>query len=221
MLTEEQKEHIKLEEFYRREIQAALFNIPKGFKESLITFLNSAFGLWLLSAVILAGGVKLYKNQQEASEHTKMANQVLERLDLEISYRYARFLVGLYALSDHTDSARLSPKYTADDVRKVALNLKSSGNPNGEYFYPEYSKFGLLGLLAEEKRVLSQLNKKDELFDKVIRDLTGLEVFYEVNKADFGSVRSVAIIVEQRLLLKKWKDNDFYFFDGHDLDPFL
>ncbi len=223
MLTDLEKEKIRLEETYRNEVKELLQKkeAKKSFFDKLISFLNTSLGLWLLSAIFVSGGIKLYEDYKANSEDKKKTNEAIAKLDLEISYRYSRLLVNLYELTDKdSDSAKLSNKYNSDDVKKVALSLKNSNNSIGDYFYPEYSNLSLLALLAEEKRHLSLLNKDEKDLNQVINDITGLEVFYEVQKASYSDIRKIAISIEDKLILDRWKNNGFYFLDGNDYNPF-
>lgn len=223
MLTDLEKEKIRLEETYRNEVKGLLQKKgnKKSFLDKIISFLNTSLGLWLLSAIFVSGGVKLYEDYKANSDDIKKTNEAIAKLDLEISYRYSRLLVNLYELTDkNPDTVKLSKSYNVDDVKKVALSLRNSNNTMGDYFYPEYSNLSLLALLAEEKRYLSHLNKDKGDLNQVISDITGLEVFYEVQKADFSDVRKIAISIEDKLILDRWKDNGFYFLDGNDYNPF-
>src|SRR5205085_6480327 len=98
MLTDLEKEKIRLEETYRNEVKEVLQekNIKKPFFDKVISFLNTSLGLWLLSAIFVSGGVKLYEDYKANSEDKKKTNEAIAKLDLEISYRYSRILVNLY-----------------------------------------------------------------------------------------------------------------------------
>jgi len=53
-LTEDQKQAIRAEEIFREQVREELANQHRDHHNRVWTFLNSAFGLWLLSSVFLA-----------------------------------------------------------------------------------------------------------------------------------------------------------------------
>ena len=222
MLTDLEKQRIKLEELYRIEVKQHMN--PKERKSlwnKITTFLNSALGLWLLSAIFISGGVKLYEDYKAKQTDITKQNESISRLDNEIGYRYSRFLVRLFELTDkNPDSVSLSKKYNSSDVKKLALSLNSTKNSSEDFLYSEYSNYSLLTLIAEEKRILEKSKTNNADVDQVISHITGLEVFYDVRKVEFSDIQGLAIAVEEFLILPRWKNNGFYFLDGNESNPF-
>ncbi len=222
MLSELDKEKIRLEESYRAEVKTQLDpEKKKSFFDKVFSFLNSSFTLWLLSAVFITAGVKKYDEYKTKQQENKKLNETVSKLDIEIGYRFSRILVKLFELTDkNPDSVSLSKNYKEDDVRRIALSLNSSKNATEDFLYVEYSTFSLFTLLAEEKRIFGQLGRNDDNLNQVISHITGLEVFYEVQKSKFSDVQAVAISIETNLILPRWKENRFYFLDGNENNPF-
>lgn len=222
MLTDLEKQKIQLEEVYRSEVSKNL--AQKGKKTlfaKILPFLNSAFGLWLLSAIFISGGLKLYEDYKSKKAELLKQKETLSKLDNEIGYRYSRFLVRLFELTDkNPDSVSLSKRYNPSDVKKLSLSLNSTINAYGDFLYSEYSNYTLITLLAEEKRILELLKENTDDIDQVISHVTGLEVFYEVQKVDFSDIQKLAIVIEKNLLLPRWTNNRFYFLDGNENNPF-
>lgn len=222
MLTDLEKQRIQLEESYRTELKQLLNpKEQKSFWNKISSFLNSAFGLWLLSAIFISGGVKLYEDYKAKQTDITKQNESISRLDNEIGYRYSRFLVRLFELTDKNPvSVSLSKKFKSSDVKKLALSLNSTKNSAEDFLYSEYSNYSLLTLIAEEKRILEKSKTGYEDVDQVISHITGLEVFYEVRKVDYSDIKGLAIAVEEFLILQRWKNNSFYFLDGNESNPF-
>jgi hypothetical protein len=223
MLTDTEKEKIELEETYRNEIRNQFQQRPERSSQwgRVLAFFNNAVILWLLSAVFITYGAKKYENYKASLADEKKTNEAIEKLNLEISYRYCRILVQLYLLTDrNTDHEKLADGLSGDDVRKVVMLLKQTDATGGIYVYPEYANWGLTGLMAEQRRNLLHLGKQDKKLDDVIMHLTGLEVFFEVRKVDFRDVRNVAGTIEDELILDQWKREQFYFFEGGKHSPF-
>jgi hypothetical protein len=223
MLSDLEKEKIKLEEIYRKEVKESLEK--KGSKKSFLTsvaaFFNSSFTLWLLSAVFITYGLKLYDDYKSEKEDVKNTEEVTSKLDLEIGYRYSQVLVRLYELSiDTLPKTKLSDSKKVAEIKKAALSISKSKNDKNIFLYTEYSNWSLLALLAEEKRLLSHLNKNTDWIYRVIGHISGLEVFYEVRKVDFTDARKVAGCIQKELWLEDWKYGGFYFSEGNSEDPF-
>jgi hypothetical protein len=87
MLTEEKKNQIRLEETYRAEIRRSLQSDKTSRRQRLLDFLNSAFGLWVLSTCVVGALTFAYTSQKEAGESTRLRREACERLEVEIARR--------------------------------------------------------------------------------------------------------------------------------------
>ena len=223
MLTDIEKEKIRLEEIYRNEIKVCIEKKgnKKSFWATLGSFLNSQFTLWLLGALIVTYGVKFYEDYKAEIDDKKKTNEAIGKLDLEIGYRYSQALVRLYKLSiDTLPKTKSIDSQKVQNIKTLALNLGKSKNDTSIFLYTEYSTWSLLALLAEEKRLQSHLNKNTDKIFRVIGHVSGLEVFYEVRKIDFTNATEVARYIQDELLLSDWKGGGFYFLEGSKESPF-
>lgn len=223
MLSDSEKEKIRLEEIYRNEVTETLNNKSpkKSFLSSLITFLNSSFALWLLSALFITYGLKLYDDYKSEKVDVKNTEEIISKLDLEIGYRFSQVIGRLYKLSNDTlPKTKELNSQKVTDIKEVALNIGKSKNEGNILLYTEYSNWSLLALLAEEKRLLSHLNKDTDWIYTVIGHISGLEVFYEVRKVDFTDARTVAGWIQNDMWLQNWKYGGFYFSEGSSEKPF-
>ena len=222
MLTDQEKEKIRLEEAYRNEVRE--FYKKKESKKPFLwfipTFFNSAFGLWLLSAIFITGGVKLYEDYKAEKSDIKKTTEEIDKLELEIGYRYSQVLVNLYGLSIDSVKPKLTRSQKIEEVRKVALSMGNSKNFENTFLYAEYSNWSLLALLAEEKRLLHHLGEDTDWINRVIGHISGLKVFYEVRNVDFSDVNKVAGNIQKELWLERWKYGGFYFSEGSMESPF-
>ncbi len=93
MLTGGEKDRIRLEEVYRREVQLALSRTEPapGLQKRVWTFLNSAVGIFLLSTVVVGGLSWSYAKWDESRHVRRKTEQQAERLVIEIAGR-VRFL---------------------------------------------------------------------------------------------------------------------------------
>jgi hypothetical protein len=90
-ITANRQAEIRLEEIYRQEIRASLESDTAS-RSYLWRFLNSTFGIWLLSAIFISAAGAVYTAWRQASAAEQSRQARIERLDTEISYRLARVL---------------------------------------------------------------------------------------------------------------------------------
>jgi hypothetical protein len=164
ILTPDEKARIKQEEFLRAEIRKELTPAPtteKGWRQKIWKFLNSTFGIWLFSTVIVAGVVHLYDKQEtayreretqrkEQEAESRRTRELYERVAIEISFRFSSTMAKLKAVSkkygerlDAESQAAISEAF--DPLLKPAVK----GNPP---LYPEYEYYSGLALIAELRR---------------------------------------------------------------------
>src|SRR5947208_11891473 len=101
MLTEEDKERIRFEEIYRLEVRRQLeaqTSTPAR-KIKFTQFLNTALGLWLLSAIFISGFSGILTLVLQRISVSKAQLHAIEHLDTEISYRFSQVLQRLFTLS--------------------------------------------------------------------------------------------------------------------------
>jgi hypothetical protein len=225
LLTETERIKIRLEEQFRLEIRSQLEE--KGRKPSkLWTFLNSSFGLWLLSAIIVTWAGSIYAHWQAGRADREKALQaqnvenarnkeLVERLDLEIAYRFSEFQINLvYLVNDWGGKGThypFRPGKGEKDVKRAIDSLLQPPQKEYQPLYPEFSNLSTLALIAELRRHVPPQEKRD--LDQVIADLSGIYVFLEVRKIRTDDVYAVGKAVFNSMLLPRWSAGNFYFSD--------
>ena len=218
MLADNEKQKIKLEEEYRLEIRRQLQEKPekKSGRSQFWAFLNSSFGLWLLSAVFITGIGAIYTRYQNAREQDSKKKELIERLDFEISFRYSQVLNQLYHLTDRNPKAPLlASNRSSEEVRKTVELLNQAPSGNSASLYPEFANMGIPALITELRRHLQDEDERQKV-DVVLASLTG-GVFENV---DFSNVPQVAGIILDKLMIGRWKNSYFYFIDCPPSAPF-
>jgi hypothetical protein len=133
-----EKERIRQEEIFRQEIRTELEK--KGVSgKGLWKFVNSAFGLWLLSSVVIAGFTFLYsawdKNEQEKrsqrSERRRIETEVQARINqarnLQSGASNEQFWVALLLLQQpmhHEFSIATMPEYEKSSLLALLYRLQ-------------------------------------------------------------------------------------------------
>jgi len=177
-LLEADRRRVLEEEEYRAAVRKRLEH-DKPTRSRFVEFLNSSFALWLLSAIFLSGTGTVYSCWQkdrdvskaqhekdleaEKIQLQKMADEArdnkatVERLDLEISYRFSQVLLSLRSISEQ--GARLgSPD---SNQRKLQIAGPSMGvmqglaqKPRADQppLYPDYAAYALPTLISELRR---------------------------------------------------------------------
>lgn len=149
MLTDEEKQRIKSEEIYRDEIRKKLNEneqISKFWK-----FVNSSFGIWLLSTVVVGLIVYLYNDSKLQNEISANNAATIQKLETEASNRLQQFKL---ALSNQQASKIYYQK--EDLVYMIDGDLVKNGTLSSEkpiYIFPEYKERTMNSLLYEIERL--------------------------------------------------------------------
>lgn len=221
MLDDTEREKIELEERYRFEIRNKLDeNIKKESPSRFWAFVNSSFGLWLLSAIFISGVGTVYTQMQNSrverlkKEETLHAEELktkelIGRLDLEIGYRLSQVQIRLYSLGGEP-----ATKFIGDVINSL------SRPPQGEFFplYPEFSNFSLLALIAELRRHVPDAEREE--LAQVLADLTGVNVLIEVKGVNRSSAKQIASLILEKFRLERWRNTRFYFLECQVTSPF-
>jgi hypothetical protein len=86
-LTEEEKERIRREEIFRAEVRASLDSDSHHPAEKVWKFLNSPFGLWVLSSILLGLLTWSYSQWQASETDSVKRRDTIKRIDTEIASR--------------------------------------------------------------------------------------------------------------------------------------
>jgi hypothetical protein len=88
MLDDETKNRIRAEEIYREEVRKDL-SYPKSVRKQIWSLLNSPFGLWFLSSVVLAGLLFAINSLQQSEKERSEVRQTINSLALELQERFS------------------------------------------------------------------------------------------------------------------------------------
>jgi hypothetical protein len=241
VLTDDDKTRIRLEEQYRKEVRDELAPKKAG-RDKVLDFLNTAFALWLLSAIFLSGVGTLYtgwqksrdeqraKVEREAAEaKTRIEqslaaqrdnNDAIQRLDLEISYRLSSVLVQLNSISEQT---RLLPG-TADERKLraasatmgVLVGMSATSRRNEPPLYPEYGNYALPTLLSELRRKLPEPDR--DAVERSLASVVGAQG--SQNFATDDPAKEAGGFIYKHVLLPRWTGSAFYHVDCSAEMPF-
>jgi hypothetical protein len=218
-LSELERTKILLEEKFRAEVRRNLESERLPSSSKTFTFLNSALGLWVLSAIFVTCGGGIWNHWQTerdkdaaqrlvAKEHETTEQAEIEKLDLEISYRFSQTIIHLASLTDGSPSQATPP----EKVSAVVEALQDFGRTPEIGLYAEYSKFTTLALIAEERRHLSQELRRD--LDPRLGKLAGMVL--ERSPRDARTL--AAALLEQ--MLPRWKEGWWFYTDCSPQNPF-
>jgi hypothetical protein len=213
-LDEVEKAKVQLEEKYRGEIRKQLEAKPtsNSFPKRVWEFLNSSLGLWLLSAIFITGVGALYTEYQNTRAENIKNKELIERLDLEIGYRFSVVQIQFNSIVNGKDpQLPLLAGKGENDVRKIIDSL--SQPPKSEYpsLYQEFSNMSTLALIAELRRHVPEAERGK--LDQVIADLSGIYIHLEVKPVKLSEVKGVATTIFDDLTLPRWREGRFYFSD--------
>src|SRR5262249_42880588 len=141
--------------------------------------------------------------------------ELIERLDLEIGYRWSHFFIQLNDLVDPTNGGPqflpFRPGKGEKDLKEAIDSLSQPAKDKFSPLYEEFSNISTLALIAELRRYVPA-NDRDEL-DKVLADLSGIYTFLDVKKAKLTDIYMVGEAVFNGLVRPRWRQSRFYFTD--------
>jgi hypothetical protein len=207
-LSDEEKNRIRSEEFYRKIIQNEIDkeNSKSGF-DKVLFWLNKPLGIWFLSAVLIGGiseGFKYFQTKQDQlrselqieEERIRTKRELVDKLDGEIALRLNR-------VRDQVLS------FSRDKI--TTLNLENAGLI---VHYPEFRDRSLTSLMFELQSALQDLDKNNESLEVQkalhnwfkIQNWESYKGSIEGNGGTF-SKRSFFLPLIGRIFVDRWKDD--------------
>ena len=198
MLTEEQKRQIREEEIFRDEIRSEVSTSEsaRGFKIKLWMFLNSSFGIWFLSSVLVTSAVAGYQWLEQYNYRSAESRKQASYIDLEIHARSNRALEALRNAE------------TNNDISNAIGRLDE-----GSSIFPQYQDRKMLSLIQEQIVLVPNSEKQElreardqipELFNHQRRlnehDIAG-------NRASAEERKNIKMFIDD-LLLERWRNPD-------------
>lgn len=184
---------------------------PKTSAGKVWMFLNSSFGLWVLSSVVLAWITKAYSTRQAAKAESLKRAESAKRLDTEIAYRVAMALDG-----NRINEARLETSPTTPQgIYQVAYNYLENffirGPENNRDFsvFPEFRERTFRALILElmtlvEAQEVPDLKEALEAYEELSEggDIGSLDSSSQACKGAFARTRE---LLQDRIVRPRWK----------------
>ena len=221
MLSEEERKKIKDEEIFRQEIQRELEaqKPTPSRKKKAWQFINSSFGLWLLSTVIVGLFGWAYTTCQTQEREQAQRKEQQRRLNLEIKNRVTDTLSYLQDMERRVNEgkAKFPPEWLfARTVRR--LDGFDESESQLQSIYPDNKERDLKSLIFELETLLAS-SKKEELnralsayeqlkskASEAIQTSTfGNPVSAEEKQQSLDSVKQVKAIIEEGFQSSDWK----------------
>ena len=212
MLTENQKEKIKLTETYRAEVMA---EITKNKEKKLgyfryLSYLDSKLVIWLISVIFATGGLKIYEDYKIKVIANYANQEAVDRLDLEISYKFSRLFTALDEIENEIEDESTSIPYDQRrEVQNIVQHIAQFSGTGGEYLYQEYAHRSLLSLVVEQRRKLIQLNREVSSLDEVIAKLADISSCFEGKDIDYSDIPAMKRLIANELMLPAWSRYGF------------
>ncbi|MFZ4285749.1 hypothetical protein [Variovorax sp. HJSM1_2] len=233
-LTPEEKERIKSEELFRLEIRKELMPpapapATENKRQKLWKFLNSTFGMWLLSTVVVAGIVQVYNERQEkaqlalakesqdrADERKRLENY--QRVALEIAFRFSSTMARLKVIS------RKYGKQAQDAKAHQAVvgafdPLAKPASDSDPPLYPEYKLYSGLAMMAELQRHAGPAER--EALTEILAKTSGfIEEITSDTPLAGPNAEEIASGLLQRMRYPKWSNSGFPYTRCDEKEPF-
>jgi hypothetical protein len=181
MLTDEEKNRIKYEEIFRQEIRLQLEgnNKPSSTWKKVWAIINTSFGIWLLSTIVVGLFTWSYARWEQDRTKQSQRNEVIRKLDIEISSRISSIKSSLN---------NVSTLYTYVRIMR-SLGKPEEFGPISEIIFPEFQNRSLISLMFELLQLVSTDIEKSR-----------------INEALKALQRVGAISYEDRLMSKSDKE---------------
>ncbi|MBI1307039.1 MAG: hypothetical protein GC181_10595 [Bacteroidetes bacterium] len=145
-------DRIRLEEKIRHQIQKEFAAERSEPKMTFWKLLNSNFGLFLLSSIVLTfiswSYSQIQSHNQQKAEHIR----ITKRLSAEMKYRMILLDNKMQTCMTISDSLRIKPMWDVNDIfygRSVALMNGVSRETEFDPVFPEYDNRGVVSLFWE------------------------------------------------------------------------
>lgn len=207
-LSENEKEKIRLEAYYRYEVAQEAEDIlkSKNLLKSLWKFFNSKFGLWVLSSIFISGGAIVYEDYKEKRIDRKERQGQIEKLDLEISFRFANMLDYLNEFGRYRDE--LNPEeviFEFKDLEIFLFEINKQPEMNDEYLYPELGNRKLIYLIIELNRQYERLGIESDELVNIINNLQNIRNKSKLEWSENITVGQMKEIIFSELILDRWR----------------
>lgn len=213
ILSPEEISKIRQQELLRMQLRQELTENKEG-KFGIWQFLNSNFGLWLLSTVAVGFITWSYTKWKETKEARADRDYKISMLDAEITYR-------LNNVEQHLESASTLAQYEAaihDIVGNPGIGAQQPASPGVTETYKNASTIGLIILLkslvsrTEEKdlsNVLSSINKLNKVYRGSVVGTGGTRGEYYAQLQPQEEVRRKQIlkIIADEVKIQRWQFN--------------
>jgi len=172
MLSEEDKAKLIAEETFRYEVRKSLENKKaEGTGVKILSFLNSSFGLWLLSTVVVGFAANWYTDYRDKKIEIRKNHEIKRKLDTEISYR----MTNLSTVFDGIYMDLYKKRYGSYDAHRpseVFVQADCLNSDNGDLWnvFPEFKNRSLTGLLFE----IEQLEDNQVIIRKIAETKKGI-----------------------------------------------
>ena len=217
----ELKEKIALEERLRNEIR------DENKQSPWLSFLNSSFGLWVLSAIFISWSGNVYNNwvKEQDKEKIKLEQKLkqeskdkesIEKLDTEIAYRISKSLTRLDSIN-HAVRFGKYPKDRYESSYVFAVNasfdvLSQMAKYPPKTFpplYSEYKESSLPMLISELYRKTKMKEDQSEL-NVVLSKLLAVSSSYDFEGQKNKTPQEItAGMINSDFLLERWKSHPF------------
>jgi hypothetical protein len=134
-LTDDEKAHLRAEEEFRAEMRR---EFAERKPSRWWTFLNSAFGLWLLGSISLGGLTFLYQRLDSSYKATTQRAEIQRKVREELRTRFA--VAGYYEVADRSNSCNAESEQKQTPTPELARFILSAANGEDSGAYEEFRR---------------------------------------------------------------------------------
>lgn len=140
-VSEGKKQLIRLEEMYRARVRNRLRPKAAPFRATVWAFVNSSFALWLFSALFITAAGSGYNAWTAHRNQERARVATIERLDMELSYRFFRAFAGSRHVLEMMNEYRLHARRLEEDKGAREFEAKYKMASAGEKLPDDRKQF--------------------------------------------------------------------------------
>lgn len=213
MLTEQEKQKVRLEESYRNEVQKEL---SKKKKSGILTFLNSNFGAFILSTVIV-GGISFLYNQHRDEIEKQQAMLIKEEQKLNYRNELRNELIHRLNVIETINDTLYDFQFTDLQLSYWGISIANDSKINAQYFNfksfnEKFDRWSLIRIvdelyLVEDDSSLSLIKNLRDGLNENYRTIKFLGEQWQDITSEGKSLGQGKLDLSQGLYLKKRGNN--------------
>jgi hypothetical protein len=177
MLTESEKQKIRAEEIFREEVRTELASKQPA-RSRIWSFINTSFGLWFLTTVIIGLATWSYSTMQERKKSAANERELLSKLATELAVRVAGCLDEITSEENEASTNPTQALFSRSDLFRNVVGILDNVGTQQSGTFEEFAKSTFASLLVEQQPLVAAA--KSAQIDHALRVFDSMKIEAEV-----------------------------------------